>query len=94
MFDNVIKAAQGEGDKKETFETSEKWPENIDEAISIWGEDEVLRLACRQKVVAVQANLRRPADRKTMTTKDAYTRMLDSGISEADARKISQYNGD
>ena len=94
MFDKVIKAKQGTGDSSEEYETSEKWPENVDEAVQLWGEDEFLALALRQKVVAVQANLRRPSDRKTISTKDAYTRMVDAGIPEDQARKISQYAGD
>lgn len=94
MQDKQIVAKQNKDDGAEEFTTSVKWPDNIDEAVELWGEEDVLSLACQQKVVRLQANLRRPADRKTVSTKEVYNKLVTGGMDEKTARDISQYAGD
>ena len=91
MIENTIKATRKEDGQE--FSQTFDWPETVDEAISMWGADDVYNLACQAKTVRIQANLRRPGTRKTVSTYSVYKQLIDANMSDEDARKISQYTG-
>jgi len=91
MIENTIEATRREDGQK--FTQTYDWPESVDEAISMWGAEDVFNLASQAKTVRLQANLRRPGTRKTVSTYSVYKSLIDANMSEEDARKISQYSG-
>lgn len=93
MIKETITARKGSGDNVEEFSTEVDMPENLAEAAEVWGEDETFNLAKRNYVINVQANLRRPSEKKTISTKEVYDKLIASGMPEAQARDISKYSG-
>jgi len=91
MIENTITAKRKE-DGQEFTQTFD-WPETVDEAISMWGAEEVYNLATQARTVRHQANLRRPGTRKTVSTYAVYKSLIDANMSDEDARRISQYTG-
>jgi len=88
----IVAKAGKEKDAKE-FRTEVEMPETIDEAISVFGEDEVYSLWKQQKVVRLQAALRNPGARKTTSTYGIYKKLIDRGFEDAEARAVSEYQG-
>lgn len=67
-------------------------PESLQEAISTWGEEEVFSMAKQQKVIRLQASMRRPKGGKQ--AEDLYNRLVGTGqLSEEQCRQISGYAG-
>lgn len=89
--EKTIEATRKEDGQK--FSQTFDWPETVDEAVSMWGEEDVYNLSCQAKTVRLQANMRRPSSRKTVSTYSVYKQLIDAGMSDEDSRKISQYAG-
>ncbi len=67
-------------------------PESLSEAVDMWGEEEVFGLAKQQKVIRIQATMRRPAGGEK--AKELYNRLVDTGkLGEEQCRQISGYAG-
>jgi hypothetical protein len=93
MITRTINAKDGKGEDAKVFSQDFDFPESINEAISMYGEDEVFALWSQQKVVRLQASLRNPGARKTTSTYGVFKRLIDRGMDEAEARIISEYQG-
>ena len=92
-IENTISAKRGTGEDAPTFSQTYDWPEDLNEAVDMFGETEVLTLFLNAKTVRLQANMRRPSTRKTVPTYEVYKKLVAAGMSEEDSRKISQYTG-
>lgn len=88
-----ITAKQGKGDTAQEYSCEETWPEDFQEMVDMWGEEEVMRLAVQKKVVEIQANLRRPTERKTGNLYEIYKRLMAMDMSDENARTASGYSG-
>ncbi len=88
-----IEAKAGRGDDAKSFVQEFDWPEDVNEAISMFGEEEVFSLYCQQKVVRLQASLRNPGNRKTTSTYSVYRKLIDRQMDDKEARLISEYQG-
>ena len=86
-------SAKTTGDNPQEFTQTFDWPENLNEAVEMWGEDDCFSLLGNAKVVRIQANMRRPSTRKTVPTFEVYKQLIAAGMEEDKARKISQYAG-
>lgn len=89
----TITATQGKGEDKAEFSGEYEMPVDCEEMIESWGEQKVFDLAKKGEIINIQANLRRPSDRKTTSCYETYKRLLEMDMSDEDARKASQYNG-
>ena len=94
----TIKAKTGSGDDEKEFSCEQEMPEDLDEAISAYGSDEVFKVWYGATVVRVQGNLRKPDVAKNTKTLDVYRKlipMVDSGaMTDDQARDVSGYRGD
>ena len=88
-----ITATSGKGEDAKTFNQDFELPENINEAIQMYGEDEVFSYFKQQKVIRLQAQLRNPGQRKTTSTFAVFRKCMDAGMEEKEARHISDYQG-
>jgi len=100
MKDVEIKAKTGTeeaGNLKEFLEIV-SMPEDLDEAISSYGADEVFKVWNGATVVSLQGNLRKPEGAKNTKTLDVYRKlrgMVDSGaMDDGTARDVSGYRGE
>ena len=67
-------------------------PENLNEAIELWGDEETFSMAKQQKVIRLQASMRRPKGGKQ--AEELYNRLVTTGrLSEEQCRQISGYAG-
>ena len=96
----VIRAQSGteaSGTLKE-WEQEVSFPDTLDEAIEMWGEDTTLAKACRSYRIDKQAEMRRPAGAGGKKAKETYDKLqpyVESGaMTEEDIRRISGFNPD
>jgi hypothetical protein len=100
MKDVEIKAKTGNEEAGTLKEFSEvvSLPENLKEAKSTYGEDEVFKTWFGATIVRLQGNLRKPEGAKNTKTLDVYRKlrgMVDSGaMDDATARDVSGYRGE
>jgi len=67
-------------------------PENMAEAIKMWGEDETFKMARQQKVIRMQSTMRRPKGGKQ--AEELYQRLiLTKKLSDEVCRQISGFTG-
>ena len=84
--------------------TAKEWtqevifPETLEEAVDMWGEDTLVAKANRSFRIDKQAEMRRPAGSGGKRAKETYDKLapyVASGtMTEEDIRKISGYNPD
>ena len=73
MLTVVIKASNlVDGKKVPAGECNEKKPENVQEAIDLWGEKAFLKMAWESNAIKVQATLRNGGDSKTTQGKKIF----------------------
>ena len=96
----VIRAQSGteaSGTLKE-WEQEVSFPESLDEAIEMWGEDTLLAKANRSFRIDKQAEMRRPAGAGGKKAKETYDKLqpyVESGaMTEEQVRAVSGYNPD
>ena len=94
----VIRAQSGteaSGTLKE-WEQEVSFPESLDEAIEMWGEDTLLAKANRSFRIDKQAEMRRPAGAGGKKAKETYDKLqpyvASGAMTEEDIRRISGYN--
>ena len=80
------------------WEQEVSFPETLEEAVDMWGDDGVVAKANRSFRIDKQAEMRRPAGaggKKAKETQDKLQPYVASGaMTEEDIRKISGYNPD
>jgi hypothetical protein len=96
----VIRAQSGteaSGTLKE-WEQEVSFPENLDEAIEMWGEDTLVAKACRSYRIDKQAEMRRPAGAGGKKAKETYDKLqpyvASGAMTEEQVRSVSGYNPD
>jgi|TARA_R110000744_G_scaffold201804_2_gene320841 hypothetical protein len=96
----IIEAKTGSeenGNLKE-FTSEVEMPEDIEEAISQYGSDEVFKIWYGAIIVRLQGNLRKPEGAKNTKTLDVYRKLrplIDSGaMDDSQARDVSGYRGE
>ena len=82
--------------------TAKEWtqevifPEPLDEAVDMWGEDTLLAKANRSFRIDKQAEMRRPAGAGGKKAKETYDKLqpyvASGAMTEEDIRRISGYN--
>ena len=94
----VIRAQSGteaSGTLKE-WEQEVSFPDTLDEAIEMWGEDTTLAKANRSFRIDKQAEMRRPAGAGGKKAKETYDKLKpyveSEAMTEEDIRRISGYN--
>lgn len=89
--------SEAEGTAKEWSQEVD-FPETLEEAVEMWGDDGVVAKANRSYRIDKQAEMRRPAGAGGKKAKETYDKLqpyLASGaMTEEDVRKISGYNPD
>ena len=84
--------------------TAKEWsqevsfPETLEEAVDMWGDDGVVAKANRSFRIDKQAEMRRPAGAGGKKAKETYDKLqpyvASGAMTEEDVRKISGYNPD
>ena len=84
--------------------TAKEWsqevsfPETLEEAVEMWGDDGVVAKANRSFRIDKQAEMRRPAGAGGKKAKETYDKLqpyvASGAMTEEDVRKISGYNPD
>ena len=89
--------SESDGTAKE-WEQDVTFPETLEEAVDMWGEDTLVAKANRSFRIDKQAEMRRPAGAGGKKAKETYDKLqpyVSSGaMTEEDVRKISGYNPD
>ena len=87
--------SEADGTAKE-WEQDVTFPETLEEAVDMWGEETLVAKACRSYRIDKQAEMRRPAGAGGKKAKETYDKLqpyVASGVmTEEDIRKISGYN--
>ena len=80
------------------WEQEVAFPETLDEAVELWGEETLVAKACRSFRIDKQAEMRRPAGAGGKKAKETYDKLqpyvASGAMTEEDVRKISGYNPD
>ena len=84
--------------------TAKEWtqdvsfPETLEEAVEMWGDEGVVAKACRSYRIDKQAEMRRPAGAGGKRAKETYMKLLpyveSQAMTEEQIREISGYNPD
>ena len=84
--------------------TAKEWtqdvafPETLEEAVEMWGDEGTVAKACRSYRIDKQAEMRRPAGAGGKKAKETYDKLqpyvASGAMTEEDVRKISGYNPD
>ena len=89
--------SEAEGTAKE-WSQEVSFPETLDEAVSMWGDDGVVAKANRSFRIDKQAEMRRPAGAGGKKAKETYMKLLpyveSEAMTEEQIREISGYNPD
>ena len=100
MKNEVLTARSGseaDGTAKE-WEQEVAFPETLNEAVELWGEETLVAKACRSFRIDKQAEMRRPAGAGGKKAKETYDKLqpyvASGAMTEEDVRKISGYNPD
>ena len=87
--------SEADGTAKE-WEQDVTFPETLEEAVDMWGEETLVAKANRSYRIDKQAEMRRPAGAGGKKAKETYDKLqpyVESGaMTEEDVRKISGYN--
>ena len=87
--------SEADGTAKE-WEQDVTFPETLDEAVEMWGEETLVAKANRSFRIDKQAEMRRPAGAGGKKAKETYDKLqpyvASGAMTEEDVRKISGYN--
>ena len=96
----TLTARSGSEDAGTAKEWSQEvsFPETLEEAVDMWGDDGVVAKANRSFRIDKQAEMRRPAGAGGKKAKETYDKLqpyvASGAMTEEDVRKISGYNPD
>ena len=89
--------SEADGTAKE-WEQDVTFPETLDEAVEMWGEETLVAKANRSFRIDKQAEMRRPAGAGGKKAKETYDKLqpyvASGAMTEEDVRKISGYTPD
>ena len=89
--------SEADGTAKE-WEQDVTFPETLEEAVDMWGEETLVAKANRSYCIDKQAEMRRPAGAGGKKAKETYDKLqpyvASGAMTEEDVRKISGYNPD
>ena len=75
-----------------------EFPETLEEAVEMWGDEGTVAKACRSYRIDKQSEMRRPAGAGGKKAKETYDKLqpyvASGAMTEEDVRKISGYNPD
>ena len=98
MKNEVLTARSGteaDGTAKE-WEQEVAFPETLDEAVELWGEETLVAKACRSFRIDKQAEMRRPAGAGGKKAKETYDKLqpyvASGAMTEEQIRSVSGYN--
>ena len=98
MKDVTVEARTGSGDDQKEFTSIHSLPEDIEEAVTQYGSEEVYKTWYGALVVRLQGNMRKPEGAKNTKTLDVYRKLrplIDSGaMDDEQARDVSGYRGE